>query len=116
CTTSCFPGCCDLGWANPAGLSGGGRTIRACFADRPVMIHRLPRVGSSTGRDDSRRIFALLRHRGFRGADQAIAGGVESVERGARAEELAAGDIAVTVAIHPAKPVRALGGPRGGRG
>ena len=49
------------------------------------------------------------------GIDQAVAVAVEALERGAGAEELAAGDVAVAVAIHLAEPERPGGRrPRAG--
>ena len=38
-----------LGLAKLAELSRGARTIRACFADRLIMSHRLPRDRTSIG-------------------------------------------------------------------
>src|SRR5260370_41918701 len=52
---------------------------------------------------------------GLVGPEEAVAVEVEAVELGASPEELAARDVAVAVAIHPAKPGWALGGPRGRR-
>src|SRR5947209_12877996 len=56
---------------------------------------------------------------GLPGVDQAVAVGVEPPEVGPGAEELAGGDVAVPVAVHPAEPGHVgppgAGAARGGR-
>ena len=54
-----------------------------------------------------RRTRSVCRGGGLVGVDQAVVVAVEAVELRAGAEELAAGDVAVAVAVHPAEP----GGP-----